>query len=452
MWEGKPMRGQWTTTLILALLTVACGGGGNPARTSAPPSSTTQPPAGPPPPLVPSDFVLQYPGPQVFTVGVRVDSDVPVLNYRGANIAWTSPPLPAGLSVNADTGVISGTPGAVTPAASYTISVFNDMGGTAQAPVVIEVNDGPFFYSSPAILAAGAAMTPLSPRGASGTASYSVAPSLPAGLAIDPATGVISGTPASAQPATYYEVSRAEALLTLKFGLTLGVSAGSPDPIAVSSVSTLGCAYSGGFIGTYIGNSQANDEGLIAIAFTPDGNAHARVLDLSNNAVYDSDGLPGLSANLDGSFDINFNLPSGPGPHIHGNFSGADLISGTYEFGGTATPFIASRLGGSPDADFRYTGGFDSSGNYRIDFGVLDTTGNVATGTGYQFFGVGSGYRLINRQLAVLGGFSDDIFHWAIPDDGISGGNTPSTSSLELIFGDPYDALFTADTLGCRLN
>ena len=277
-------------------------------------------------------------------------------------------------------------------------------------------------------------------------------PPLPGGLAIDPATGVISGTPATAQPATYYQVSRVEALLTLKFGLTLVVAANSSGAISVSNNSTLSCAYSGGFIGSYTGNSQANDEGLIAIAFTPDGKALARVLDLSDNAVYDSDGMSGLSANLDGSFDFNLLVPAGTvAREIHGNFSGEDMISGTYESGGVAKSFVASRLGGSAIAQFRYTGGFGSSGPYRIDFGVLDVTGTKGTGIGYQFGGVGSDYRLINRQLSVQGNFNGDVFTWSVPDDGISGVNTQSTS-LRLDFGDPYDGLFFARTFGCRLN
>jgi hypothetical protein len=449
--EGKAMRGAQIGVLILALVVAGCSGGAGDRERSTPPAVDTSPPPPPPPPVV-SDFVLQYPGPQVFTVNIAASSDVPYLTQTGATSISASPPLPDGLAINADTGVISGIPTAVTPAASYTFSVFNDLGESAKASVIIEVNEGPFFYSSPTILAIGSAMTPLSPRGASGTASYSVTPPLPSGLAIDPVSGVISGTPTSPQPATYYQVSRAESLLTLKFGLTLGIGASPQGAIAVSNTSTLSCAYSGGFIGTYIGNS-ANDEGLIAIAFTPDGNALARVLDLSDNAVYDSDGLPGLSAALDGSFDIHLPVPSGaPAREIRGNFSGADLISGTYESGGIAKAFKASRLAGSPLARVRYTGGFGSANVYRVDFGVLDLIGTAGVGIGYQFEGVGSDYRLINRQLAIQGSFSGDTFTWKIPDDDIAGVDSQSSTGFKLAFGDPYDGLFFARTLGCQLN
>jgi hypothetical protein len=448
------MRGPQLAILTLALLAAACGG---PTPDSPATSSAGQ--ATPPDTNSPTIhyFAFQYPGPQVFTVNTPALSDVPSLNYTDYDSLSVSPPLPAGLAIDFDTGVISGTPTAVSPATSYTIQLTNKVGGTAQSSVVVEVNEGPFFYSSPAILAAGLAMTPLFPRGASGTASYSVTPPLPSGLVIDPVTGVISGTPVAAQPATYYEVSRAEDLLTLKFGLTLGVGTNPPGAIAVSSASTLSCVYSGAFIGTYIGNSQANDEGLIAIAFTPDGKAQARVLDVSGNAIYDSDGLTGLSASLDGSFDISFYPPaSGPAPQIHGNFSGADLIIGTFESGGIAKSFIASRLEGSAGAEIRYTGGPGGLGtpSFPIEVGVLDATGTVGVGIVYQFHSVGGGYRQLNQQWAIQGTFSSNTFTWSLGNNGAESVATQSGTGLEFQFGDDLlDGPPDPEKMsGCRLN
>jgi hypothetical protein len=245
-------------------------------------------------------------------------------------------------------------------------------------------------------------------------------------------------------------------LLTTKFGLTLGVGTNSQGPIAVSNVSTLNCAYSGGFIGTYVGNSQANDEGLVAIAIRPDGKALARVLDVSGNAIYESDGQTGLSANLDGSFDINFYPPASgsPAPQIHGNFFGADLISGTFESGGIAKPFIASRLGGSAAAEIRYTGGRGGLGDssFPIDVGVLDVTGTVGVGIVYQFRGFG----LLNQQLAIQGTFSGNTFTWSLANEGDESAATQSSTALELEFDDGNDRLLDVPSpekmSGCRLN
>ena len=441
------MRDRKMATAILALVAAACSSGGQGSHGSGAPPSSDNPPT----PPVASDFVLQYPGPQIFTVGVAGSSDVPYLSYTGFNSIKVSPALPDGLEIDANTGLISGIPAEVVPATSYTITVSNEVGGTTTSSVIIEVDEGPFFYSSPAVLALGLAMTPLSPRGPVGAAGYSVTPALPSGLALDPASGEISGTPTSAQPATYYLISRTQPSLTLKFGLTLRVGVDSSSAIPVSTVSTLSCAYSGGFIGSYTGNAQANDEGLIAIAFKADGGTQARILQLSDGTVYDGDGSPAL--NPDGSFLINLlGRPGTPVRIIQGNFSGADLISGTYKIGEVTKPFIASRLGGSGTAKIRYTGGFDSGGPYRVDFGVLDVAGTQAGGFGYQFSGVGSDYRLINRQLGIRGTFNGNTFSWSISGDDIRGVDTQSSTGLELQFGDPYDGLFFAKTLGCQLN
>ena len=59
----------------------------------------------------------------------------------GTVVSWSvSPILPAGLSLDTSTGVISGTPTAVTSTATYTITATNT-GGSATTTVDIVVND-----------------------------------------------------------------------------------------------------------------------------------------------------------------------------------------------------------------------------------------------------------------------------------------------------------------------
>ncbi|MCB1225566.1 MAG: putative Ig domain-containing protein, partial [Verrucomicrobiales bacterium] len=114
--------------------------------------------------------------------------------------------LPAGLTLNLSTGVISGTPTS-TSAASFTIAVVDAYGcGDTQA---FTVTPGcPTITVSPATLPNGVVGTPynetVSATGGVPPYSYTVlSGTLPAGLALNSSTGVISGTPTSTTGQTF---------------------------------------------------------------------------------------------------------------------------------------------------------------------------------------------------------------------------------------------------------
>jgi len=119
--------------------------------------------------------------------------------------------LPAGLNLNPSTGVISGIPTAVTATANYTITATNT-GGSTTASVSITVNDiAPLalaYLINPAIYIQGNAITANDPISSGGVVlSYAILPALPAGLTLNPVTGVISGTPSEVTPAASYSVT-----------------------------------------------------------------------------------------------------------------------------------------------------------------------------------------------------------------------------------------------------
>ena len=129
----------------------------------------------------------------------------------GTVVTWSvSPSLPAGLSLDTSTGVLSGTPTAVTSSASYTITATNT-GGTDTASVTIVVNDvvPTITYSSTSLtLTRNTPMTTLTPTTSGGTiTSWSVSPSLPAGLSLDSSTGAISGTPSAVTSSANYTIT-----------------------------------------------------------------------------------------------------------------------------------------------------------------------------------------------------------------------------------------------------
>src|ERR1700690_842563 len=137
----------------------------------------------------------------VYTKGTAITPDAPTDSGGAATAYAVLPGLPAGLSLDPTTGVISGTPTAVTAKAAYTVTASN-AGGSSSVGLSITVNDiapSGFAYSvNPAVYAAAASIAPNMPSwsGTGGTpTSFQVVGSLPQGLSVDPASGIISGTP-----------------------------------------------------------------------------------------------------------------------------------------------------------------------------------------------------------------------------------------------------------------
>jgi hypothetical protein len=112
-----------------------------------------------------------------------------------------SPELPPGLSLDPVLGLIIGTPAVESSAAVYTVTGSNVAGSTT-ARVQIEIKDSAaspadLHYSSDRFtFTRGVAIADLWPNHAGGAiTTYSVNPSLPDGLQLDPKTGEITGAP-----------------------------------------------------------------------------------------------------------------------------------------------------------------------------------------------------------------------------------------------------------------
>ena len=118
-----------------------------------------------------------------------------------------SPSLSAGLTLNKTTGVISGTPTAAKSATKYTITA---KGATGSATTVVNITITSLTPTTQSINGyVGSAITAtksLTATNFSGAVTYTISPSLPAGLTMS-ATGVISGKPTVAQAATNYTIT-----------------------------------------------------------------------------------------------------------------------------------------------------------------------------------------------------------------------------------------------------
>jgi hypothetical protein len=119
-----------------------------------------------------------------------------------------SPALPAGLTLDPTSGVISGTPLTASSGTTYTVTASNGAGAaTAALTLVVLVPPTALTYTSPVTATMGAALTPLVPTLSGDADRFAIKPVLPDGLTFDPATGIVSGTPSRERVAVTYTIT-----------------------------------------------------------------------------------------------------------------------------------------------------------------------------------------------------------------------------------------------------
>ncbi|MFN8010977.1 MAG: putative Ig domain-containing protein [Holophagaceae bacterium] len=176
--------------------------------------------------------------PAVYTKGTAIAANNPS-NGGGAIVTYTvSPALPAGLSLNPSTGVITGTPTAVAATATYTVTGTNT-GGSTTVDLVLTVNDVPpsslAYGTNPAVYTRGTAIATNTPSASGGAVvSYGVSPALPAGLSLNPTTGAITGTPTAITPTATYTVTATNSGGSASVGLVITVNDVPPSALAYS--------------------------------------------------------------------------------------------------------------------------------------------------------------------------------------------------------------------------
>jgi uncharacterized repeat protein (TIGR01451 family) len=203
------------TALAATLFLASCGGSSG--------GASTQPP------------VVSYATTTaVYTKGTAITPDTPI-NSGGAPTSYSiTPVLPAGLSLNSTTGALSGTPTVVAAQAVYTVTASNT-GGNASIGLRITVNDvfpsGLTYTVNPAVYAVAASISPNVPSWSSvgGTpTSFSAVGGLPFGLSIDPATGIITGSPTAQLPQANYTVTASNSGGSTNATLTITVLPQAP--------------------------------------------------------------------------------------------------------------------------------------------------------------------------------------------------------------------------------
>ena len=154
----------------------------------------------------------------------------------GYSYSLASGSLPAGLTLNASSGVISGTPTA-TGSSSFTVQAVDSSANTGNRSYTINIGAGGVVTVAPNNLPNGTQGAPYTQTvtATGGTGPYRFrlfAGALPAGLALDPNTGIISGTPTTSGPANF-TIEATDSLGntgTHSFSVTIGTVALTVNP------------------------------------------------------------------------------------------------------------------------------------------------------------------------------------------------------------------------------
>lgn len=192
-----------------AALLSACGGSGSSGSTDIGPTG------------------LSYPTVTSFVIHQKITDLTPTV-IGTVNKYSVTPSLPIGLELNTTTGVILGTPVAITPVSTYTITAANDYGSTT-AKLTLEVDDLPprVAYASNHYSftnqVEGQTDLPVSSGGK--VVSWSISPALPAGLTLESRTGVINGVPSVGSVVAPYVVTGTNSGGTSQFTVTIAVAA-----------------------------------------------------------------------------------------------------------------------------------------------------------------------------------------------------------------------------------
>ena len=184
-----------------------------------------------------------------------------VAGNQSASLTWTPPWSTGGRSLTGYTVLVSPTsPSAVFDVIGTTAVVTNLTNGstyTFQVYAATAVGNGPASASSaavtptappshlvyatnPAVYRVGTAITPNTPSsGGSAVVSYSVSPSLPAGLSLDGSAGVIGGTPTAVASTADYTVTATNSAGSTTAILSITVNPPPTAPSAPSGVTAM---------------------------------------------------------------------------------------------------------------------------------------------------------------------------------------------------------------------
>ncbi|PLP99410.1 kelch repeat-containing protein [Cupriavidus pauculus] len=165
----------------------------------------------------------------IYPINASITPNTPISTGGEITQYSVSPAFPAGLAIDTQTGIITGTPTAVTASAVYTVTGTNSV-DSVQALLTIEVAAvavppvGLVYVDPLPEYIVGAPITYNEPAYSGGEVTqFSVSPALPAGLSLNTQSGVISGTPTAelAQTTFVITASNSAGSVTAQIALTV---------------------------------------------------------------------------------------------------------------------------------------------------------------------------------------------------------------------------------------
>ena len=137
-----------------------------------------------------------------------------------------TPALPAGLTIDASNGTISGTPTVFATQTTYTVNATANAGQLSMQNILRFSVSSDFYYPSNSVFLNEVVINPLEPIVAAGITitSYAITPNLSAGLNFNTISGAITGTPRDASLNQIYTITGTNANgTTLPYVITLNV-------------------------------------------------------------------------------------------------------------------------------------------------------------------------------------------------------------------------------------
>lgn len=255
---------------------------------------------------------ISYPTPQRLVLNSMIDQIEPINNNSSIINSYTiKPTLPTGLNFDSTTGIISGTPTAISDKTDYQINATSTSGScTSKISLSVGYNLPLINYNGPQTFTVGVAINPLTPTNTGGQVPAGTATNVttpvsslggqPHGLAINSTNTVIyavlKGTNKVSRITLPSSVSdlAGNGSSTGSFADGVGSAAGFNTPIGVAIHPTTGEIYvadqqnnrirkitTSGIVSTYVGTS---------VAGSTDGNITLATLNLPTDVAFDSMG------------------------------------------------------------------------------------------------------------------------------------------------------------------